>query len=679
MARFRQKEADAEQSAQSQQASSPRLNQQVSPTQNSPSQVSASGVSNEVNPSALQRAQEHDRSKNSSSDNRKSDLDSSGKGKPGNKKDKDSQGKEGTKEDAKVAAKGAIKGAKKGGLTGAAKGAAIESIKHKGRKLGAGGTSYAQDNDGGQTGAKLGAKAAIGAGAVGTPAAALAALLMAIRQLAMMMLALAKNLLSTIGLAIAMAAKAIWAFISAPFAAVFGALGGVIGAALGISATIATTVLSVATTAVALVVALNLFFSGALLGQDDLIVRKDPCSLNFTNKTTNDSGDGAGVGANQEANAKIIYSYLKSLHMSDVNIAGILGNWEAESGIDPYSVETVSSEPGQIGPAKQAVLNRVDHDYGIGLGQWTSGRNIMLRNYAKDKGKEWSDIYLQLAFFTAGDNPGDVAVFKGMITDSLGSPAKAAVHYHDKWERSADRSMDKRIAAAEKWAGLLSGWSVDSSVKSKVEDISGGLELDTASSSDSRSSGRQAASSMFRGIRSTFGRMFNQCRTDTGQRGSGGAPPAGGMDEAQAERMLDDYKSHGHADLMSYYHGSGPGMCKGDYVPNCVSFTWWFLRFKANYTGVHTGGNGGEVAAGFGPANGLPVSNTPEVYSVFSSYEWGGSIGHTGIVVGSDGDRILVAEAGYCEFRGRTRWIEKEKWQSQHWQFVPINKFMKQV
>ena len=68
-------------------------------------------------------------------------------------------------------------------------------------------------------------------------------------------------------------------------------------------------------------------------------------------------------------NAKLVYSVLHELGLADENIAGCLGNWEVESGIDPTSVETIFSEPYCIGPRKQAAwdagfrIEAIDSDY----------------------------------------------------------------------------------------------------------------------------------------------------------------------------------------------------------------------------------------------------------------------------------------------------------------------------
>lgn len=121
------------------------------------------------------------------------------------------------------------------------------------------------------------------------------------------------------------------------------------------------------------------------------------------NATKASEGASGDFSAQTEENAKTIYSVLSAWGMSDENIAGILGNWSHESGIDPTSVETIFDEKFTIGPRKQAAeamnfkMAQVDPSYaacfpaidlmGIGLGQWTNGRNSLLTEYAKSIGK----------------------------------------------------------------------------------------------------------------------------------------------------------------------------------------------------------------------------------------------------------------------------------------------------
>lgn len=80
-------------------------------------------------------------------------------------------------------------------------------------------------------------------------------------------------------------------------------------------------------------------------------------------------------------NQAIVASYLLGKGLDKTHVAAIMGNMEAESGINPSSVESNGN--------------------GHGLCQWSFGRYTQLREYAAAKGKTWEDIQIQLDFLWA--------------------------------------------------------------------------------------------------------------------------------------------------------------------------------------------------------------------------------------------------------------------------------------
>ena len=76
---------------------------------------------------------------------------------------------------------------------------------------------------------------------------------------------------------------------------------------------------------------------------------------------------------------KTVYSYLRNQGYSEYAAAGIMGNWIAESSYNPASVNS----------------------YGYsGIAQWGGGRLRKLKNLAQSKGKNWTNLLIQLQFFT---------------------------------------------------------------------------------------------------------------------------------------------------------------------------------------------------------------------------------------------------------------------------------------
>ena len=172
--------------------------------------------------------------------------------------------------------------------------------------------------------------------------------------------------------------------------------------------------------------------------QTNLIIRQedyyDDCAdkLEEANKkqVTTPAGD---VSAQQQECAEKMWALGKALGMTDEQCAGMLGNMQQESGIDPTTVEGIYNEPFQIGTRKAALmpepdplpnnamnawfetlvgmyarngitLSRSGYQYdgvnyccGLGLIQWTGPTGKHLVDTAAANGKKWYDLDLQCA------------------------------------------------------------------------------------------------------------------------------------------------------------------------------------------------------------------------------------------------------------------------------------------
>ena len=123
------------------------------------------------------------------------------------------------------------------------------------------------------------------------------------------------------------------------------------------------------------------------------------------------------------------YSLFHSMDLSDYQIAGILGNWQVESGLDPACIEGIYSEPFIMGKRKKAALadldahtrSLLDHyaqrgvainrpaylangSYwcGMGLGQLTGPAAMDLVLTAARAGANPLDTEWQLAYLVSG-------------------------------------------------------------------------------------------------------------------------------------------------------------------------------------------------------------------------------------------------------------------------------------
>ena len=130
---------------------------------------------------------------------------------------------------------------------------------------------------------------------------------------------------------------------------------------------------------------------------------------------------GKGEGAH-------IWDYLKQKGLGSSAIAGIMGNMQAESSLEPNIVQGG-------GHADQIT---VDGTTGYGLCQWTSsGRQQGLLDFANSRGTKTSDTDTQLEFMLKEIDEG----YNGLLQKMDGmSPYDAALLFHKEFERSADTS-----------------------------------------------------------------------------------------------------------------------------------------------------------------------------------------------------------------------------------------------
>ena len=171
------------------------------------------------------------------------------------------------------------------------------------------------------------------------------------------------------------------------------------------------------------------------------------------------------------------WSVFKAAGANEKTAGAVLGNWDIESGIDPTGVETIYNEKYTVGPRKQAAesagfkIAAIDSVYasrfpaielaGIGLGQWTNGRNSMLMNYAKSKNKKWSDISTQLGFMLSSDDSSRVAMLKSLLDNQSISVNDATQQFLVKWEGNAGDKLSDRQEAAGRIAVQLKDLKAD--------------------------------------------------------------------------------------------------------------------------------------------------------------------------------------------------------------------------
>lgn len=117
----------------------------------------------------------------------------------------------------------------------------------------------------------------------------------------------------------------------------------------------------------------------------------------------------------------------------------------------------------------------------------------------------------------------------------------------------------------------------------------------------------------------------------------------GGLTEAQAKALAIRYganKNNDSINAMNAGDGKPSPNCTGGPLSNCTSFSAFFTnKFSSD---KFQGGDGGDVVSNM-KAKGIPTGSAPKPFAVFS---WrNSSYGHTGVVLGIEGDTIIVGHA----------------------------------
>lgn len=534
--------------------------------------------------------------------------------------------------------------------------------------MGAGGTSAASvggaAGTAGPMGVGTGGKEGGGAGSAVKTAAPLAAIpvLGALGQLMVLMMfikmlkglamaaaALVMNLINAVIAVVAAVAKSVVAVVMGAGSALASFTGGLISTAAGSVITGVTITATLATGAGGLITTMQ---NQQTMRADSAVTSCKPVADEALAGTEDPDPTGT-----VNANAQVVYSILSGFGMPDENIAGILGNWSAESGIDSTSVEGIYDEPNRIGPRKAQAEkdNFTGYGYvqyrGIGLGQWTNVRNQNLLNYAKASGLAWHSLSTQMGFMISPAEGSDAEVVKDMIANPVGSPSAAAVHFHDKWERSADTSMELRKSKAEMWMGMLGAWEADQDLADSILAQAGATLV-----------GADAASAE---------QIKSECR---GADGSVLLAP-GGLTLAEAQGLMDIYLAEGDAFLDGRYGNSGgPGSCGNDHAMNCVSFVAYFMNKYTTFQ-QYAPGNGVQTVSSMGPMIGKTSTRIPTPYSVASG-PTSQAAGHTFIVLGVSETEVIIGEAGYCAYRGRVRAIPIDQMVNSNWEYLDVADLM---
>jgi hypothetical protein len=135
---------------------------------------------------------------------------------------------------------------------------------------------------------------------------------------------------------------------------------------------------------------------------------------------TYSGGGGAPGNLTGNSNSEKIWSFFADKGMGAGAIAGIMGNLQQESGLDP---------------------NAQNANGAYGIAQWMGGRKTGLQDYASKNGLEANSLEAQLGWLWEEMQNGQ----NGNVNDMAGmSAAQAAEYFEKKFERSGGSAMGKR-------------------------------------------------------------------------------------------------------------------------------------------------------------------------------------------------------------------------------------------
>ena len=196
-------------------------------------------------------------------------------------------------------------------------------------------------------------------------------------------------------------------------------------------------------------------------------------------------------------NAKKVWSVFHAWGLPNEQIAGMLGNWSVESGIDPAGYEGIFSEHFQgDGPLhKKAYADETawtmslfaDYDRrgnsinkpfyklpdgsykpGRGLGQWTGANAKRLEDGAAANNKNWYDLDYQLAYALATPSPAGRRNYWESYKKEQGSVDDYTISFAQNWEGNGGDKYSQRQAAARDWLKQMVSWQEDTAYSASV-------------------------------------------------------------------------------------------------------------------------------------------------------------------------------------------------------------------
>lgn len=426
------------------------------------------------------------------------------------------------------------------------------------------------------------------------------------------------------------------------------AIGSFLASSLGISTVVANVIVSGITTIATIgVVATSGVAIATTMPKDD-----GACIPTQTSVSTESQEYVASEGEFEkirEDYAIRLWSVFEALGASKMQAAAVLGNFQLESlRLDPTCVEGFyGDEHAYIlsdAEAAEVAANNSDGGVGIGLAQWTWGRNLALQAYATTKGKDWYDFDTQVMFLLEGDNASDIEIFMEFLNrDVSSSNVDAETQWFlEKWERAGVAHLESRQTYARNYLLFLDTVTSDTNYANSI--------LNSVNLENSKANESIGAYHQDDGCGDEILSHYGSSVAD----GTGVVPDDVDVNQLWTPATLPESLKtfyHNPEDLGIVYGGPTGWAYTGEYSGQCVCFSHtMFLKMYDTPTSYPLG-NGKDIAQAWAARYGESITNTPSAGAVFSSYT--STYGHTGIVehVFANGD-MLVCEQNMYGYSG---------------------------
>jgi hypothetical protein len=303
-----------------------------------------------------------------------------------------------------------------------------------------------------------------------------------------------------------------------------------------------------------------------------------------------------------ESNPEKVWNYFIARGLTPIGAAGAMGNMVQESAaFDPWA-----------GESGNRTISKTIQQVGFGIIQWTNtggnaqGRRYGVMKYMEDKG---------VSLDATNKSQGDKALLEQLNWLWDGEYGKMTWQKEVNAEKKVEGDPSKNFQENNTGNG-------SAMVFHKLVERSG-----------DGTSGKQERIDSAKDFLKKFGNGSQGCSS-----------AEGGLTEEQAKKLMMNYgENKGNDSIKAMNSGPGkPGTgCNGGPLSNCVSFSAFFMNKFTNLK--YRGGNGNEVVGNLGAA-GAKTGNQPRLFAVFSN-GFARDAGHTGIVLGIEGTKLIVGHA----------------------------------